>query len=685
MELDDAKVQQLQNQPNEGDFQLQVLNNQNDVMVQIVPPKGEKRTPLDICCVVDTSGSMGSAASVGKDAEQTGLSILDIVKHALKTVIHNLEDQDNLSIVRFDDQASIQLKMTNMDKKGKNQAQTSVEALNLGGCTNLWDGLKTGLDLIRDGSINKNTAVMVFTDGVPNVDPPRGYIPTLQKYLDEHGQICQIHTFGFGYSLNSKLLNQISQVGNGNYSFIPDAGMVGTVFINAISNLLSTVATNAMISLEPQNGAALLDQDGIKGYQCQKASWGLNVFLGTIQFEQSRNVAFKLDLKNHKPDTPYLYVKFKYQSVDPQYKETLNLEVEQMEKNNGNAEELETHLLRNKFIQVVENMVKTNISVQDAKKILEDLKQDFKKSQAFQNKGNTYLQDIYKDIEGEVCLAYEKQENLKRWGQHYLPSLINAHLVQQQNNFKDHGVQHYGGKLFNKIRDEAEKSFVKLPPPKPSRVTYGYNNNNNNNNNNQGQPTFKKINMAQYNNRGGVCFAKGSLVLMSDGSEKKVEEIQKGDRIQTGGNLVKSVECVVESLCEGGEADMVQLENGLLLTTHHPVKNSGQWVFPVDIAGARKVKSQSVYSFLLKERDNLQGENTIIVNGIEAATLAHGVRGKVIEHKYFGSERIVSDLKKIKGWERGHIILKENSLIRCEKTTLIKGLNISKNNQEISI
>lgn len=65
--------------------------------------------------------------------------------------------------------------------------------------------------------------------------------------------------------------------------------------------------------------------------------------------------------------------------------------------------------------------------------------------------------------------------------------------------------------------------------------------------------------------------------------------------------------------------------------------------------------------------------------------MAHGVRGKVIEHKYFGSERIVSDLKKIKGWERGHIVLKENSLIRCEKTTLIKGLNIAKNNQEISI
>lgn len=35
-----------------------------------------------------------------------------------------------------------------------------------------------------------------------------------------------IHTFGFGYNLRSGLLKSIAEFGNGDYSFIPDAGMI---------------------------------------------------------------------------------------------------------------------------------------------------------------------------------------------------------------------------------------------------------------------------------------------------------------------------------------------------------------------------------------------------------------------------------------------------------------------------
>ena len=42
------------------------------------------------------------------------------------------------------------------------------------------------------------------------------------------------------------------------------------------------------------------------------------------------------------------------------------------------------------------------------------------------------------------------------------------HLHQQRNNFKDPGVQHYGGAFFSKIADEADEIFLSLPPPKPS-------------------------------------------------------------------------------------------------------------------------------------------------------------------------------------------------------------------------
>jgi len=33
----------------------------------------------------------------------------------------------------------------------------------------------------------------------------------------------------------------------------------------------------------------------------------------------------------------------------------------------------------------------------------------------------------------------------------------------------DPGIQGYGGEFFNKMKDEIEDIFLKLPPPKPSK------------------------------------------------------------------------------------------------------------------------------------------------------------------------------------------------------------------------
>jgi hypothetical protein len=48
--------------------------------------------------------------------------------------------------------------------------------------------------------------------------------------------------------LDSKLLEDISILGNsGSYAFIPDGSFVGTIFVNAISTLLTTAATNIQV------------------------------------------------------------------------------------------------------------------------------------------------------------------------------------------------------------------------------------------------------------------------------------------------------------------------------------------------------------------------------------------------------------------------------------------------------
>ena len=75
-------------------------------------------TPVDICCIIDISGSMDSEATLLNEEgnlETFGFSILDLVKHAVKTIINNLGEKDRLSIVSYHTTATVVFDLMHMD------------------------------------------------------------------------------------------------------------------------------------------------------------------------------------------------------------------------------------------------------------------------------------------------------------------------------------------------------------------------------------------------------------------------------------------------------------------------------------------------------------------------------------------------------------------------------------------
>lgn len=67
----------------------------------------EECPPTDLVCVVDISGSMGASCAGITDGKteyvDMGFSLLDLVKHALKTIIKTLRPFDRMSLILFDD------------------------------------------------------------------------------------------------------------------------------------------------------------------------------------------------------------------------------------------------------------------------------------------------------------------------------------------------------------------------------------------------------------------------------------------------------------------------------------------------------------------------------------------------------------------------------------------------------
>ena len=87
---------------------------------------------------------------------------------------------------------------------------------------------------------------------------------------------------------------KVSKIGGGSHAFIPDAGFVGTVFVNAMSNLLVTAAINTTLTLEPVNGASFPAGSVSGGHPSKVQGAALSVDLASVQFGQARQLLLKM-------------------------------------------------------------------------------------------------------------------------------------------------------------------------------------------------------------------------------------------------------------------------------------------------------------------------------------------------------------------------------------------------------
>mmetsp|Transcript_28743 Transcript_28743/g.37726 ORF Transcript_28743/g.37726 Transcript_28743/m.37726 type:complete len:759 (+) Transcript_28743:142-2418(+) len=614
--------------------------------ISVQPPDGNSRTPCDICCVVDTSGSMSSAAKMASDegdAESHGFSILDIVKHGLRTIIHTLTEKDRLALVSYNSSARQVFGLIQMTNEGKKTAEVAMEALAPGGQTNIWDGLLTGMEILRsDTAPGRFASLCLLTDGLPNIVPPRGHLPMLQRYRDQHQQLpCRINTFGFGYSLDSKLLSELAVEGGGMYSFIPDCSFVGTIFVNSLSTTLSTFATEAKLDIEITNGAQIEEPGILGGYPSQTTGWGVSIDLGSLNFGQTKDVILPLNIPERDPSTPYLELTLRYTNVTSGPKEVFQQGTVENENDN-----ITIHKFRLKMVDCLRQAIelcRTN-NYEPAQQAIASLCSEMRECQVT----SSLLSDLLVDLEGESTLAVSSCENFEKWGKHYLPSLMQAHLLQQCNNFKDPGVQHYAGRLFSEIRDVADDAFCKLPPPKPSRVTVS-------------RRSAAPVSMSYYNNAANPCFAEDSLVMMSDRSFKKVKSIISGDEVWSKGGK-STVRCVVKTKCIGSKAHLANI-NGLLVTPYHPIKIGDEWQYPCAVAPIYEYDCEAVYSFVLDKH------HTMVINGTECVSLGHGLHeNAIVEHAYFGTKAVLQDLEKMEGWNSGLVHLQGAAVVRDDET-----------------
>ncbi|KAH6842661.1 hint-domain-containing protein [Chaetomium sp. MPI-CAGE-AT-0009] len=668
------------------------------LIVKIQPPREPEdadlhHVPCDLVLSIDVSGSMGDSAPAPSGPG----------------------GRDRLGIVTFTNDSKVRIP----SYENKAKARENIEKMQPFSATNMWHGIRDGLGLFSEaddgqpGSSGRVPALLVLTDGMPNhMCPPKGYVPMLRSM----GPLpATIHTFGFGYELRSGLLKSIAEVGGGNYSFIPDAGMLGTVFIHAVAHLQSTFANNAKLrltypsylKLEEMTGEAVGRQEAVElEGDVPEPMTSLTILLDNIQYGQSRDIYLRYGNPVAVTQTeagtnppPAITAVLEYQHFTPTIHQAVAHQSPFVPSPSLDPAEIAYHISRASLITFLATLSPLNpqfeheplrLPPSNCAELLQTLVASLPASnpQFATPPGHAGCRSLLTDIcgaagaptadpsswTGQVALALLDQAFYLRWGRHYLASLAGAHARQACNSFKDAGPLQYGADspLFHRCRDRLDKAFDALPPPVPVRRVNGARG-----------AARAPVSMARYNRADNGCFAGCVPVLLAGGKGLvRVGRLRPGMEVTTPRGPRKVVAvlrmpvrraemCLVAGA--SGGAGLSGEKSRLLVTPWHPVAlpQSSTWVFPADVAVRSVRYTGAVYSVLL-ERDPDPDAHAIVVGGVWGVTMGHGLltqagrRYDVRVHQFYGA------------YDKRAGVALGGSLTRDPKTGMVNGFSAAR-------
>ncbi len=205
--------------------------------------------PLNLCLVLDHSGSMRGAA-------------MDTVKQAAKELIHRLQPGDRITIVGFDHEAKVivpnQTMVSDRPEVIENLAwiETQLSQIAAVGGTNIDAGIKAGIEELAKGKKDTISQLLLLTDG-ENEHGNNDRCLKLAELATSYAMT--INSLGFGDRWNQDILEQIADAGGGALAHIATPAQASAEFAKLFDRVETISLTNAYLHLQLQNGTRLAE------------------------------------------------------------------------------------------------------------------------------------------------------------------------------------------------------------------------------------------------------------------------------------------------------------------------------------------------------------------------------------------------------------------------------------------
>ncbi len=212
----------------------------------------QQRQPLRLTFVIDVSGSMREGGR------------LELVKHALRLLAHQLDERDEISIVTFSTEAKLVLPMTSAARR--EAIESAIHPLTPLQGTNAQAGLRLGFEHMH-AHLAKGAShrVVLLSDGVANVGNTDGN--QLSNETERYRkQGIHLSTIGVGMNNhNDALLELLADKGDGTCAYIDDEREAREALVERFTGAFEVIARDAKIQVEFD--PAQVEQYRLLGYE----------------------------------------------------------------------------------------------------------------------------------------------------------------------------------------------------------------------------------------------------------------------------------------------------------------------------------------------------------------------------------------------------------------------------------
>lgn len=239
------------------------------------------RTPMNLCLVIDRSGSMEGPP-------------LEYVKQACGYVVDLLGPNDVLSIVLFEE--TVEVLMAPQRVTNREAVKAGIARVTAGNTTNLYDGMVLAASQLGSAADpGRATRMIVLTDGEPTAG-----IKDFQALVQHAGQIkaqgvtCTF--LGFGEEYNEELLAQMAKKAGGNYYYIPQPHLIPEIFRAELEKLISSAATNLKLTVKLARWVSL---KAATGHSVPPGDREFTLNLADLERGATLQQVFDLEFPNH--------------------------------------------------------------------------------------------------------------------------------------------------------------------------------------------------------------------------------------------------------------------------------------------------------------------------------------------------------------------------------------------------